>query len=236
MKRETFQTVAHAFDPSWVDADGMIGNALWWAEKNLPVGHRVIGSRILTFNGSQDIYKFDFKHSAIYGIQLECEFPARSKTVVRVTRHQMIVIESESGSLVGKYLLFRGKDGKPVWRPWLRRTMEHHIEEDLPGLNLMTFLLQCNKVIRDVSRYISTDWLSEVRGMIDLPVHSETPLELMPYLHELQVQVDAWLDKFDSEADPEKIAAACLLFYRQILTESMARLRQVFNKKSKDTD
>lgn len=231
MKRETFQTVVHAFDPSWLDADGMIGNALWWAEKHLPVGHRIIGSRTLTFNGSLDIYRFDFKHSAIHGIQLESEIPARSKTVVRVARHQMIVIESESGSLVAKYQMFLGKDGKPVWRPWLRRVMEHHIEEDLPGLNLMTFLLQCNKVVRDVSRYINSDWLSDVRAMIDLPINSETPRELMPYLHELQNQVDGWLDTFNPDEAPEKVTAECLLFYRQILTESMGKLRGVFGVK-----
>lgn len=229
-RQERFSTQVHYFDERWVDSDGLLTGAWEWAEKNLAPGQRVIGHRALSFNGELDIYKFDFRHSRDYGINLECEIPARCRTVIRANRRQMIIVETESGTLVSKHLRFIDANGDLVWRPWMRRVYDYHIEDQFPGQNLMIFLLQCNKVVRDIAKFINKDWLTDIRDAVNLSVNSDTPRTLTPYLKELQAEVDAWLDVH--QPNPEQIPnlAACQSKYQELLQASIERFRNMYAK------
>lgn len=229
-RQERFNTQVQPFDDKWVDSEGMLSGAWEWAEQNLASGQRVIGHRTLSYNGELGIYKFDFRHSRDYGINLECEIPARCKTVIRANRRQMAIIELESGTLVAKYLRFIGEDGKVVWRAWMRRVYDYHIEDVLPGQNLMIFMLQCNKVVRDIAKFIGRDWLTELRENVNVSVNSDTPSSMMPFLSELQKDVDDWLNVHQPNPDRVPNLEACQVKYQELLDVSIARFRNMYAK------
>lgn len=214
-KNENFVTTLVTYDEAWTDQWGFIGNAYEWAEKNLPAGQRVIGTRILTHT-SQSLpspYVFDFRNYRDSGISLEAEIPARTRTVVRVNRDQMVVVETASNEMVYKFIRFTGPNG-PVWRPWNRRTYEHHIERDLPAELFIPFLLQCGRAARDIAMPIRRDLTTDIRQQMALGYHKATPPEIRPLLAYVNERVDALYDTITEENPTNQ---ECTLTYTEIL-------------------
>lgn len=189
MYSENLQTSVIEFNKDWIDEFGLISKAYSWAQRELPRGHRVIGTRVLPFGGKQDIYKFDIRHTTEKGITIECEMPARCRTVIRINARQMIVQESESGEIVQKYQLFM-KDGVPVWRLWHQRVYEYHLELELPAVNYNIFLLQCNQIVRDISKHLNRDWLFDMKKRVIFnDLRGNTPPSIVPLMESLRHDV-----------------------------------------------
>lgn len=226
MQNENFVTTLSEFDKAWIDQFGLVSGAYDWAIKELPPGHRVIGTRVLPFAGKLGIYKFDIRHHPEKGVTVECEIPARCQTVIRINSTMMIVQETESGEIVQKYLRFMDH-GTPRWRLWHQRVYQYHIETTLPAVNFNIFLLQCNEVVRPLSKEISRDWFYDMKKQVMFTdMRANTPSAVIPLLKLLSDRVSeifanpAMITKSQT-GDNGDVTAIYRRFYLDLLEESM---------------
>ncbi len=212
---ESLHTKLIEFNPEWIDSNGLMINAYDWACANLQPGHRVIGSRALSFNGKLDIYKFDIRHSRTQGVTVECEIPARCRTVIRINDRQMIVQESDSGEIVQKYLLFCDGD-KKVWRQWHVREYHYYVERALPAVNFNIFILQCDRAVRDLAERVDRNWLRDIKNKMRLAdLRADTPEAIKPLLAYLNDEVGKLV--FRNMAKAEMLSAYCDILEVSIL-------------------
>lgn len=224
MITENFKTEVTEFDRDWIDKYSLVSNAYDWAVKNLAPGHRLIGTRLLTFANRLDLYKFDIRNHPEKGVTVECETPARCPTVIRVSSRHMIVQELGTNEIVQKYIPCVEEDGIVVWRQWHRRLQQYHLEVETPALNYNIFLLQCNQVVvRLATDAGSRDWFGDIKKRVHLAnMREDTPKAVRPLLRTLHEDVELF---YQNPLVKPKLGAPIdrgpyLDRYRQLLDES----------------
>ncbi len=198
MQNERLTTKTQALDRNWYDEFRLFSNVIPWAEENLKVGERVIGSYMASFGGEPSIFKFDIRNRKDKGITAEFEVPGRTPTVCRVNPRQMLVQETASGEIVQKYVLFciKQEDGsyRDEWRLWHRREHIYHLEMTHPAKNASVLLVQCKQLVRDMLDQQDYDLVNDVRKRVFLTnPHEDASPKMLDLLAMIRDKINEYL-------------------------------------------